>query len=1489
MVRRAFEACVLALAAVVLLVGLATLHLQLPAGLRAARGLIETAAHDQIAGELKLGHIDALRLDHIVVRDVRLLDPEGRVVLSVARAQGGIDLAALLQREVRVVDLFIRRPRAYLYPSLDGTPSLVRALAPRAIRAGGPPPFVVALESAYLRDGRADGQVLGVTLDVRRIDARASLLLDGVAPQIDVDWVRARVYQPMPGVADVTAHGHVVLPSVVDARGRVTWSTGTAWVRFAIDHGVMDLGVELPPTPAAALRTLWAGWPFEGVVHGWVAARGTAAALRVATSGTIAGASVAARGTLGLVGQPSYDLALTLGGVEPQRIVPAVPVPISTGLQGRLVGAGFDPPTLHARFDGILAPTVVAGFPIPGGPLAARMEAGTIHVERFEPVAPGLRGRIDGSVSLGGAVTGNASITADRIARVQGLERIGGAGSVDASFSVAPGRPLRLRGRGTGRAISWGPLRAATLTTRYDVSLPPGGGVRLDIEASGTGTVLAGFPLGAVTVHGAGDQLAIRASGDSSEGPRAVSLDAVVHPLPDGSGARIELPRVELGLRGRVFRGAATAVTITPRRITIDGLALSRAGGARLEVAGIVEPFGGIDLEGHATGVDLSELFEVARGKRAPVDGRGDLHVSLTGPSTRRPRIQVDARIEDGRYGEFRELGLTVTASHADELLEVDLELRRHGRPAVAITGAIPVDLWAAGGPSLHAAGTRDLEVEVFDLDLQEALPLLVATPPPIAGRVTGSLTLAGTWDRPLGSVTATLTRGRVAGIDDLGLAVRGSYAPEGVTLEAALSRHGRRVVTAQGTAGVRVEEDRTRILPSLEAIFRAPLEMRLAFGPIDETVLPAGWNLAEPIRGTVAGTGSLHGSLRDPTIGLDLSLAEARWAPLPWTDGLEGAIDATLRRDGVELRRASFVRGGQSFAEIGGRLDLDPTAPGLRVTGMQGSARVPEVDLSSFTPLQGHPVTGRASATLSVSGTPQAPQAVARVQIPSLAIAGVQYRPSELQASLGPEALELSAQLRQQDGGNLRARARLPVSLTTGLGVLPEPGSVLGGQLSASGFRIDGLEGFLPEVAMVGGVLDASLALSGTRERPGLSGSVALRDGAFELAVVGQRYDGVFLTALVEPERLVLSELRVRDRTGRASATGSAVLRGLFPERFTLHAEGRRFPVVRDGVTLADVTGRVEVSGRASRAGIEATLRPVGLRIALPPRPLRDLQVLEDHPDVEIRRRFDEPSARPRDAGAGGRGDARFLITALIDSSSNVWITRNDLSLAFDGRVTARIPWPGPLALQGTVSLRRGYLTAYGKNFYIQHGDVTFTGEPRFNPLLDVTALYDHPVVPVTLVATGRFERPQLTFSAAGLTQEEVFAFLVLGRTDIRSTTDTATVAQARQRQRQAAQLLFGLGTSWAQGELRQVAPEWLPSFSYEQGETGWDASRIRAGVQVTSDLYLEYGGNLGAEEAQNVNEARAEWRISRRWSLDTYFGDRGAGGLDLLWSYSY
>ena len=44
-----------------------------------------------------------------------------------------------------------------------------------------------------------------------------------------------------------------------------------------------------------------------------------------------------------------------------------------------------------------------------------------------------------------------------------------------------------------------------------------------------------------------------------------------------------------------------------------------------------------------------------------------------------------------------------------------------------------------------------------------------------------------------------------------------------------------------------------------------------------------------------------------------------------------------------------------------------------------------------------------------------------------------------------------------------------------------------------------------------------------------------------------------------------------------------------------------------------------------------------------------------------------------------------------------------------------------------------------------------------------------------------------------------------------------------------------------------------------------------------------------FGAPETQNANEAHVEYWMTRRWMLETVFGDAGVGGVDALWVFRY
>jgi translocation and assembly module TamB len=72
------------------------------------------------------------------------------------------------------------------------------------------------------------------------------------------------------------------------------------------------------------------------------------------------------------------------------------------------------------------------------------------------------------------------------------------------------------------------------------------------------------------------------------------------------------------------------------------------------------------------------------------------------------------------------------------------------------------------------------------------------------------------------------------------------------------------------------------------------------------------------------------------------------------------------------------------------------------------------------------------------------------------------------------------------------------------------------------------------------------------------------------------------------------------------------------------------------------------------------------------------------------------------------------------------------------------------------------------------------------------------------------------------------------------------------------------------------------------ETGESSLRAE-VEVGKYITERLYIGYRRVVGAQEDENTNEGLAEFRISAQWLLMAVFGDKGVGGLDLVWSYRY
>ncbi|HET6332212.1 MAG TPA: hypothetical protein VFG30_03330, partial [Polyangiales bacterium] len=193
------------LAGVVLLLASAVYHAQLPLARRIVRDTVNKFVTGEISGELAIGRLDQVSLDHVVARWVSLYDPNGRRVIVADRIDLYPDFAALRGNTLRFKVSRLTHGTVRMIDDGESSPTWIAALNPRV--KGGPPslnPLHALLDHIELEDVTIYGDFLGLeNFRVEGVQARGKLDILREA-RVRIDGGKGTFVQPFPfpGIVD---------------------------------------------------------------------------------------------------------------------------------------------------------------------------------------------------------------------------------------------------------------------------------------------------------------------------------------------------------------------------------------------------------------------------------------------------------------------------------------------------------------------------------------------------------------------------------------------------------------------------------------------------------------------------------------------------------------------------------------------------------------------------------------------------------------------------------------------------------------------------------------------------------------------------------------------------------------------------------------------------------------------------------------------------------------------------------------------------------------------------------------------------------------------------------------------------------------------------------------------------------------------------------------------------------------------------------------
>jgi translocation and assembly module TamB len=1465
-----------------------------------------------LPGHLELGGLAVLPNGGVELRELKVFDPDGELVLAVDRVRVYADVRRLRSRVIGL-DAEIDGPSVLLRDEPGGGLSLVRAFVP----AGGPKPE--RAEPAR-REGAPRGPSWTIRVgslaihraDVWWIDAAGETRLEADGLELSARAViapdRDRLQLSLRGAArlpieaplelDVRGarNGDRVAVPVLRARVGGTaaealgeWDLGKRAGRVALVHAEVErdrVRALLPATPAGGDLALAAFAESDG--------RTATAAVHLdpapGAQGGRGDAALAAR----LDGARALGADVDLDRMDPSRLHAAAPRGIVT-LRARGGVAGVSLAALRGQATVALAPSRLRDGAV--GPIDAdvAIEPGIWDVRRLTARAPGLALDGSGRWREGGAVGGKFTVASDDLAAaIRNLEAL-----LETKLPALSGK-VRAQAALSGTAAAPA-LQASVEAPRLGVGGVTVAGTRAEVQVAGpVATVTGRVDAEVAALRSGRDELAraLLLRADLSGGVAVLSASAAVpalgrDPVSLQARARREGPKNEALLVEELALGypGTRYALVRPARVllagpSVDALELA-AGEQRIRLAGGLGARGALSARVGLTAVRLEGL---PRGLLPPEVGGTVTGEAEAVGTTKRPQVKARLEVAGGRWRTLDALQLRAAATWdgAARRLSATASGTR-GETTVDVTGDLPLPL--AGRPAAPVTTTvRLAKVPVADV-LRAAEP--DAEPLPVSGVLGGEANLGGTVGQPVLGASLQVERGAWEDLEGIALALTARAAGQAVAMDAQLDLGGARAATARGD--VRLTVDDLFVHPAAlgRGFGSAPLTADVALPGLDVAQLSGHAGLPDGLAGKLSGTVHLEGTADAPRGQAALAVASGTVAGYHDV-GAQLAVTADAARTAAT---AEVALAGEPVIRARAALD----APLRRLATKAGLRAAPLSVTADLSGTQGAvaqaagpdvPVTGTLSGRVAASGTLAAPRVEAELDAKDLRVDGQPLGKVAARLRSADGKAEAQVALDPTAGGALTAALTLDAALsidTTGDAIRKAPAQA---SLDARALGLGFLPALLPgTVRIASGTLDAHLTARGPLAKLSPRGTLTVTDGRVAVSEYGD-WSGIAVETSLTDDGVELPRLEAHRGAGWLRA--HAAVRGLREGagKLTGRVEVSQLTLVRAGMDLATVDLKVDASGAVTSKLLDARLDVRSAKVRLPKKAPRTLQPLSERSDIVVGPR---PRQRPRRGGAAPAGGAdaagarraaareTFETRVRAVAPGDVLVVSDNprLQLELRADVTYELQASGDYA-NGTVEVVRGFVEPLGgRTFDVRRGKVTFTGAAPKNAVLDVEAVWENPTANVTVKVAGELADPDINLTSEPAMDESSIALLIAtGRTEFKPGAEGASSVTGEEAGRAAAGAV-------ATQLFRNVVADKLPF------DVSFESSTIRAGRYVTDNIYVAYTRRLDAQtvttgKAQNEDEVRIEYQITPRWTFESRYGEVQSN-VSLLWSRDY
>jgi autotransporter translocation and assembly factor TamB len=632
----------------------------------------------------------------------------------------------------------------------------------------------------------------------------------------------------------------------------------------------------------------------------------------------------------------------------------------------------------------------------------------------------------------------------------------------------------------------------------------------------------------------------------------------------------------------------------------------------------------------------------------------------------------------------------------------------------------------------------------------------------------------------------------------------------------------------------------------------------------------------------------------------LDLTSQGVRWQTAP-----NSAAAVRYFPDAIEVKNLELLNGDQQISAAG---TLGQPGDALQVA-------LKNIDVASVDALLLRPpqLSGRLTATGTVSGTKDAPQVKADFQVALGGFRDFHYDSFNGTVDYAGKGLTVDARLQQNATTYLTAKGYVPVAVFTAAST--EVRAAAHGVEVAAADRIDlhvestpidlGLvQGLTTALTNVKGTLQANVDITGSAADPHPNGTVSVANASFTVPETGVNYTNLQGRIDLLPDKVHIDNLSVLDNHQSAlSITGDLAVHEKQLGALLLNITARDFKVIDNKMGNVRINSDVQLGGELQSPRVEGE---VGIETGS----INVDEILAQTTDSAYATRQTEYLTKPEEAvktqpATPSPFDALkmdvhltvpddLVVKASSLQTPDAPIGLGSMNVTLGGDVRATKQPGAPIVLVGAVNTVRGTYDFQGRRFDIlRDGTIRFDGEPlnEMDPVLDIRARRVISGVEARVNVRGSVKQPDIVLaSTPPLEQADILSLIVFNQpVNQLGAGDQISLVQR-------AQSLAGGALT---GQLAQSIGDALGVNTFEINlapETG-GGPQVTLGQQVGQNLFVKLQQSIGDQSQTNfiVEYELAKWLrlqtnvIQGSTTQQQLFQRMQGSGVDLLFFFSY